>query len=107
MREATRDLSQSGQELATEAQDRASEALDSTGTTIRQGTERVSDALRAAGESTSSSIAEASRYLRSTDLRQMRNDVMALFQKHPGAALWAGLGTGLLVAQIIGRRPRA
>ena len=101
IREATRDLAQSGKERATEVANRAGEALNSATTTVGRSMERAGAAIKAAGDGAGTSIGDTGRYLQSADLRTMRSDLMTLCSRHPGATLAVGIGAGLLLAQIL------
>jgi len=104
IRETTRDLTEAGHDRAADAATRASDALDSASSSIGRGVERAGDAIKSVTRSAGTSLADMRRSIQSADLSEMGNDLIAMLRRNPTATFCAGLGAGILVAQML--RPR-
>lgn len=99
-------LVERGKQQVADLGDRTVEQIDQATTRLGDGVAQVGTAIKSTGRSTGASIQEVGQYLQQKDPASMKDDLMQVVRRHPGATLALGMGLGALLTRAFGASRR-
>jgi hypothetical protein len=80
---------------------RARDGIDAATTRVGRSVVSAGEAVESAGRSAGQKLVSAGQYMQDSDPTTMRNDIMEVFRRHPGATLGVGIAAGVAIGYLL------